>query len=174
MRRAGLVAVAVALAGCGGSSHTTVSSAPPPTPLATGFHLVIPAFGPGGGVPRQYTCDGADTPIPLHWSGVPRGAKELALVIRDPDAPGGDFVHWAVAGISPTSTSVPAGAVQGRNSFGSIGYRGPCPPHGQSHHYVISLSALSGPSGLKPGFRADQLHTAAVAITTVIRTYSRR
>jgi Raf kinase inhibitor-like YbhB/YbcL family protein len=110
---------------------------------------------------------------------VPKGAKELVLVMRDPDAPGGDFIHWAVAGIPPATTGFPAGGVPGlvapgQNSFGSLGYRGPCPPKGNAHHYVITLSALAAPSGLKPGFTADQLHTQALGIATLIGTYARR
>lgn len=189
MRRAALAAAtAVALAGCGdsgGHSTTTTSTTTrtatvtptgttpaPPVSLARGFHLTSPAFRANGAIPKQYTCDGTGTPPPLRWTGVPRHAKELVLVMRDPDAPSGDFVHWAVAGISPTATS-PAG-VEGRNSSGTIGYTGPCPPPGRPHHYVITLSALSGPSGLKSGFTPDQLRTAAAGIATLVGTYARR
>ena len=84
--------------------------------------------------------------------------------MRDPDAPGGDFIHWAVAHLEPASGSLvlaraarPAGAVLGQNSFGSLGYRGPCPPAGPAHHYRITVYALSQPSGLKQGFSAGDL-----------------
>jgi Raf kinase inhibitor-like YbhB/YbcL family protein len=126
-----------------------------------------------------YTCDGRGTSLPLSWSGVPHDAKELVLVMRDPDAPGGTFVHWALAGIAPTATGFPAGGVSGqvipgRNSAGTLGYTGPCPPAGaQAHHYVLTLSALVSPSGLHPGFTADQLQTRALAIATLIGTYAR-
>jgi Raf kinase inhibitor-like YbhB/YbcL family protein len=102
------------------------------------------------------------------------------LVVRDPDAPGGGFVHWAVAGINPATTSFPAGGVSGqitpgRNSFGSLGYRGPCPPTGASaHHYVFTLSALASASGLRTGFSPDQLQTQALGIATLTGTYARR
>jgi Raf kinase inhibitor-like YbhB/YbcL family protein len=97
------------------------------------------------------------------------------LVIRDPDAPTGNFVHWAAAGIPPNEIEVPESAIEGRNSFGSLGYRGPCPPRGgKPHHYVITLDALGSPSGLKTGFSADQLRTAALAIATLTGTYARR
>lgn len=185
----GIVA-ALSLAGCGGSSmttSTTASTAPaqettasttrsstpaPAVHLAAGFHLTSPAFKQNGQIPRQYTCDGAGTPIPLRWSGVPSTAKELVLVMSDPDAPSGDFVHWAVAGISPQA-GAPTG-VEGRNSTGKTGYTPPCPPAGKAHHYVITLSALGGPSRLKTGFTPDQLRTAAVGIATLIGTYARR
>jgi Raf kinase inhibitor-like YbhB/YbcL family protein len=99
--------------------------------------------------------------------------------MRDPDAPGGDFVHWAVAGISPRTAGFPSGGVPGlitpgRNSFGSLGYRGPCPPQGATHHYVITLTALSAASGLRPGFSADQLRAPTVATATLTGTYGRR
>ncbi len=146
--------------------------------LASGFRLSSPAFGAGGTIPSDYTCDGTETSLPLTWSGVPPGTKELVLVMRDPDAPGGNFVHWAVAGIDPTTTGFGAGGVSGmvipgRNSFGTLGYRGPCPPQGSTHHYVISLSALAAPSGLAPGFSPDQLQTSALGIATLIGTYGR-
>jgi hypothetical protein len=187
---AAAVALGVTLAACG-SSHTTATTAtatstPAPagvTPgqtLASGFRLTSPAFRPGAAIPRQYTCDGSDLSLPLRFSGVPRSARELVLVMRDPDAPGGNFVHWALAGIAPGATALPVGGVAGRvipgrNSFGSLGYRGPCPPPGGGpHHYVLTLSALSGASGLRPGFAPDQLQTAALGIATLIGTYARR
>jgi Raf kinase inhibitor-like YbhB/YbcL family protein len=169
-----------------GGSQTSHSAASPtdttPAPaarLARGFHLSSPAFHSDGPIPRQYTCDGSDLSPPLRISGVPAAAKELVLVMRDPDAPSGNFVHWALAAVPPGTTQLRAGGVPGqiipgRNSFGSLGYKGPCPPRGDKpHHYVISLNALSGPSGLKPGFTADELQTAAVAIATLTGTYRR-
>jgi Raf kinase inhibitor-like YbhB/YbcL family protein len=140
------------------------------------MRLTSPAFVAGTAIPRTYTCDGRDLPPPLRWSGIPPSARELVLVMRDPDAPGGNFVHWAVAGIPPTASGLPAkGVVEGRNSFGTVGYRGPCPPAGdKAHHYVLTLSALGGRSGLGAGFSADQLHTAAVGLATLVGTYRRR
>jgi Raf kinase inhibitor-like YbhB/YbcL family protein len=196
---------AVLLAGCGGghSSSSGSASAPgvststapasgnstaaprpagvkPGARLASGFHLVSPAFPPGGAIPRAFTCDGRDVSLPLQYSGVPRAARELVLVMRDPDAPGGNFVHWAVAGIAPSTrefqtAGVPGLIIAGRNSFGTLGYRGPCPPQGaKAHHYVLTLIALSGRSGLRTGFTTDQLRVSALAIATLIGTYARR
>jgi Raf kinase inhibitor-like YbhB/YbcL family protein len=178
-----LLAATVILAGCGGSSsstsRSTVTTAPTASTsaitLAAGFHLSSAGFHPNGPIPRVYTCDGRDAPLPLQWTGVPADTKELVLVMRDPDAPAGPFVHWAVAGIAPSATTVPAhGAILGRNSFGSLGYRGPCPPAGaRPHHYVLTLSALATPSGLHPGFNPDQLQSRALGIATLIGTYAR-
>jgi Raf kinase inhibitor-like YbhB/YbcL family protein len=179
------VAIAFALAGCGGSassssssSSRTASSTSPataPVHLSPTLHLSSSVFHPGGPIPRQYTCDGADTQLPLTWSGVPKGTHELVLTMRDPSAPTPNFVHWAVAGIPASATGVPAsGTVEGRNSFGSTGYRGPCPSAGKPHHYVITLSALSGPSGLNAGFATTAApRSAALAIATLIGTYAR-
>lgn len=148
-----------------------------PAIIASGrIRLSSPAFRAGGTIPPAYTCEGADTPLPLRWSGVPKQAHELVLVMRDPDAPGGNFVHWAVAGIPPAATGLPAsGTIEGRNGYGTVGYRGPCPPRGaRPHSYVITLSALAGLSGLRTGFSADQLRTAALGLGILIGTYGRR
>jgi Raf kinase inhibitor-like YbhB/YbcL family protein len=164
----------------GVSTPSTTSTFSTTATLARGFHLTSPAFASGAAIPAAYTCDGNGVSPPLQISGVPSGATELVLVMRDPEAPGGNFVHWALAGIPPTTASLPSGGVPGlvapgRNSFGTLGYRGPCPPRGgPAHHYVLTLSALSTSSGLRSGFQADQLSSPAVGIATLIGTYARR
>jgi Raf kinase inhibitor-like YbhB/YbcL family protein len=198
VRRLVVLAVLV-LGGCGGgggststhasatsaaSTTTTVASSSAtasagssslhPVTLARGFRLSSPAFHNNGAIPTRYTCSGAGEPIPLRWSGVPKSARELVLVMRDPDAPGSPFTHWTLAGISPQTHSAPANAIAGRNSTGSNGYTPPCPPHGsRAHHYVITLSALSEASGLRLGFDPNQLRSAAVGIATLVGTYRR-
>jgi len=153
----------VALAGCGGNGRTQ-TAAPPKAPA--GIALASPAFAPGGQIPRAYTCDGRDISPPLRWGTAPRGTTELTLRMEDPDAPGGTFTHWSVDGISPTATAVaagqtPRGGRPGRNGFGTLGYRGPCPPRGDPpHHYVIRISALAGRRLLAAG--------------TLVGTYARR
>ena len=85
---------------------------------------------------------------------MPEGTAELALVVEDPDAPGGTFTHWLAYGIDPRTTSFGTGAMpalEGENGFGDIGYGGPCPPEGEEHHYVFRLLALHAPSELDPG-----------------------
>jgi Raf kinase inhibitor-like YbhB/YbcL family protein len=163
------------------TSTTAITSASvTPATLAKGFHLRSPAFVDGAQIPSIYTCDGNGISPPLQFTGAPPGTRELVLVMRDAEAPGGDFVHWAVAGIPPHTADLPPGGVPGLvspgiNSFGSLGYRGPCPPVGaKAHHYVFSLSALSTPSGLRPGFHVDQLQSTAIGIATLIGTYARR
>ena len=134
--------------------------------------LTSPAIPPGGPIPAEYTCDGTDISPPLVWSGVPGGTQSLLVVIADPDAPGGTFYHWAIYGVprrgwpglnAGFSRNPPAGVRQARNDFGTIGYRGPCPPRGSTHHYRIELYALSRPTldlladrigaGCRPGRR---------------------
>jgi Raf kinase inhibitor-like YbhB/YbcL family protein len=181
MRRLALAATALIAAGCGGGSHSSSSTTTATATRPTTTHLdtkpnLTSAFTPNGPIPSLYTCDGADKPLPLRWSTVPKGTRELVLVMRDPDAPIPDFVHWAVAGIPPSARQIPAGAIEGRNSSGTIGYHGPCPPRGaRPHHYVLTLSALAAPSGLtKPGFSADALRAPALGIYTLVGTYQRR
>ena len=117
-------------------------------------------------IPPRHTEDGQDTSPPLLWEGVPEGAAELALIVDDPDAPTPEpWVHWLIAKIPPSATALgenvthpsgstaPAGAVQGTNSFGSIGYGGPAPPKGHgTHHYHFKLYALDAPVDVAEGF----------------------
>ena len=153
------------------------TSAPAQRPvLAGGFTVTSPAFRDQGAIPARFTCKGADVSLPLTISGAPASAKELIIALRDPNAPNGDFVHWALAGVSPATHTVPSGGVPGlvapgRNSYGTLGYRGPCPPTGQLHHYVLTVTALAAPSGLRAGFTIDALRTPAVAIATLTGTF---
>jgi Raf kinase inhibitor-like YbhB/YbcL family protein len=119
----------------------------------TTMELISSAFAPQGDIPRRHTCDGHDESPPLAWSGVPAGAKSLALVIDDPDAPDPaaprmTWVHWVVYNIPPGTTGfaagisqLPPGTRQGLNDWQQAGYRGPCPPIGR-HRYVHKLYAL--------------------------------
>jgi hypothetical protein len=116
------------------------------------FTISSAAFEANGTIPTDYTCSGADKSPPLAWSGAPGGAASFALVCEDPDAPGGTFYHWGVYNLSADlqgleeGASLPKGAKTVRNSFGTMGYRGPCPPKGHgTHHYHFRLIALSVP-----------------------------
>jgi Raf kinase inhibitor-like YbhB/YbcL family protein len=115
------------------------------------------AFAPGGTIPRLYTCDGRDISPPLKWSAIPGDATQLMLVMKDLDAPGGDFIHWQMSELSPRSSGLGAGeapavGIAGTNSFGTTGYRGPCPPRGDKpHHYVITVTALGDARSLAIG-----------------------
>lgn len=115
--------------------------------------LTSPGLPPAGDIPKQYTCDGSDISPPLAWSGAPKGTASFALVVEDPDAPGGTFRHWAAYDIPATATRLAAGYhagapapfPEGKNDFGKTGYSGPCPPPGTRHRYVFTLIALSRP-----------------------------
>lgn len=127
------------------------------------FSLTSPAFAEGGDIPRDNSCDGADSPIPLEWSDEPAGTSELALIMDDPDARG--FIHWVLAGIPAgvgrlDGSSLPSSVVQGANSAGGTGYTGPCPPSG-SHRYVLTLIALSSPLGVTGSPSAEEVRSAA-------------
>ena len=128
----------------------------------------------------MHTCDGPDASPPLRATGVPAAAKEVVIVMVDHDA--GDFMHWGIAHLAPHASidlpagAKPAGAVLGRNDFGSLGYRGPCPPSGErAHHYEITVYALSRPSMLKPGFSAGAVTgLPALATGRLTGRYARR
>jgi Raf kinase inhibitor-like YbhB/YbcL family protein len=131
-----------------------------------GIVVETPAFAPGGTIPRPHTGDGEDLSPALAWAGLPPGTAELALVVDDPDAPVAEpWVHWMVYAVPGNQSRLPggfhgtlvppgmAGLRQGRNSWGTIGYRGPAPPRGHGvHHYRFTLYAvdrvLDLPSGL--------------------------
>jgi Raf kinase inhibitor-like YbhB/YbcL family protein len=131
-------------------SSPTATEAPVPT--AT-FKLTTSAFPAGGSIPPRFTCDGADISPDLAWSGAPAGTAALVLLVDDPDASG--FVHWIVldlagadSGTLPRGDSAsPVAHAQGTNDFGTVGWRGPCPPSGE-HRYRFTLSALAAPLGL--------------------------
>jgi Raf kinase inhibitor-like YbhB/YbcL family protein len=139
-----------------------------------------PAFAEGKGIPAKYSCDGANVSPPLSWSGVPAGAKSLALVIDDPDAPSGTYVHWILGGLAPSTRSlaedtVPDGAWQAPNSADDRAYAGPCPPSG-THHYRFTLYALSSQIArdLSRGETLARIGDAALASGRLTGTYQGR
>ncbi|HVB82217.1 MAG TPA: YbhB/YbcL family Raf kinase inhibitor-like protein [Candidatus Binataceae bacterium] len=131
------------------------------------------AFAAGATIPVGYTCNSptVESP-PLAWKGVPDDTKTLVLILEDPDAPHGTFFHWVVYNLPatlhgldanvPPSERLPNGGLQGVNSLGQIGYKGPCPPRGSApHHYHFDLTALDTVLDLKPGATAAQVEEAA-------------
>jgi|SRR5437899_1806695 len=172
MRARGTVArVTVALAGfayyvCGEHMLVPLRAA---TEKAT-MQLTSPAFNEGGPIAEKYTCDGKNASPPLKWSGTPAGAKSLALIADDPDAPGGAWVHWVLYDIPTTVSALaedlsksqytPEGAKQGLNGFKHLGYGGPCPPPGKPHRYFFKLYALDALLDLKPGAQGVELERA--------------
>jgi Raf kinase inhibitor-like YbhB/YbcL family protein len=138
----------------------------------TSMELTSSSFQDGK-IPRQFTCDGADASPHLAWTAPPALTKSLALLVTDPDAPAGTWVHWVLFNLPATarelSIGVPKvqnvgdGSLQGRNDFGRIGYGGPCPPRGTDHRYFFRLYALDTQLNLSPGATRDQLESAMQA-----------
>ena len=141
------------------------------------------AFADGQAIPQQYSCDGADQSPPLRWGEPPPGTKSFALIVDDPDAPGGTFRHWGAFDIPADARSLSAGQAAGAqavNDFGKTGYGGPCPPKGHGvHHYHFKLFALGVDRlGLGATAKVAELENTAKrhAITQgeLIGTYERR
>lgn len=134
--------------------------------------LGSPAFHDGEEIPRRYTCEGDDVSPPLHIQDTPAAASSLVLIVEDPDAPGGTFVHWLLWNVPSRVEMLPEAiprtatvsglspAAQGTNDFGRIGYGGPCPPPGPPHRYRFRLFALDHTLSLDPGADRARLERA--------------
>jgi Raf kinase inhibitor-like YbhB/YbcL family protein len=154
LRRVVLVLGTALLLTCSrGEGRSVAEASEAPKEATHGMTISSPAFADGKSIPAKYTCDGSDTIPPLAFAGVPQAAKSLALVVDDPDAPGGTFDHWIVWNIPPSTSSVAEGkapqGMTGRNGFGKDGYGGPCPPGGE-HRYFFKLYALDSTMNLSP------------------------
>ena len=151
--------------------------------VAASIGVSSQAFSSGGSIPARYTCNGADVSPPLSWTGVPGGAHSLALTVIDPDAPGKPFVHWVIFNLPPASSDLsegaapPGGSVQGRNDFGSNGYRGPCPPPGSRHDYHFKVYALDAMMSLAEGASncsfQDVINGHVLATGEIVGTFKR-
>jgi len=130
-----------------------------------GFVINSPALGANKEIPLIYTCKGQNISLPLSWSGVPKGARSLALVIYDEDTPWPNFYHWEVFNIPPSQHNLPADAhlaaneQEANNSWGKQIYEGPCPTQGE-HHYVIRLYALDQNLSISADKSPLELHRA--------------
>ncbi|MEV6984986.1 YbhB/YbcL family Raf kinase inhibitor-like protein [Sphaerisporangium sp. NPDC051017] len=165
-----VLAAAITLAGCSAEGATP----------ASGLKVASPAFAEGAEIPKKYACaarGGQDVSPPLTWSGVPSSARELAIVVDDPDAPGGSYIHWIVTGIPATTTRADEGTAPGtvaRGSGGDPAYKGPCPPSGV-HHYHFIVYAL--PEAVTASGDPQTLHRrikdAAIASGETIGTFAR-
>ena len=156
------------------------------------IRVMSSAFADDQPIPRKYTGEGEDVSPPLSWSDVPTTAKELALICDDPDAPQAEpWVHWVLYKIPPRAGRLPeglpgdktlrepAGAMQGINSFGKIGYGGPMPPRGHGvHHYHLKVYALKQALDVQPGMDKVGLLAAmrgvVIAEGELVGTYERK
>lgn len=195
--RAVSLALAAVMSGC-------ERSAPPPAaePVQRGAEeqqgaeamsltMQSSAFGNSASIPKRYTGDGDDVSPPLNWTGVPAAAREVALICDDPDAPRPQpWVHWVIYKIPAAASGLPegvakaekpgepAGSLQGKNSWGRIGYGGPAPPRGHGvHHYHFKLYALDRALDVAPGLDKDgllaEMQGHILAEAELIGTYQR-
>lgn len=178
-------------------AHTTSTQAKPPATKASAkpsnssesasssfgkIKLTSTAFKPGGPISAQYTCDGADISPPLQWHDVPHGTAELFLLAIDLGGSSSEAIQWSVAGISPSSSGIPAGglppgAVAGLNSAGKVGWSGICGAKGQLQRVAFLFYALNHKLDLKSGFNPIQarsgLKGATLATGLTAATYKR-
>jgi len=119
------------------------------------------AFAAGEMIPKKFTCDGPDVSPKLSWGVGPEKTQSFVLIMDDPDAPAGTWVHWVLFDLPADAKVLSEGVAkdeqlakggrQGRNDFGKIGYGGPCPPPGNPHRYFFKLYALDAKLNLKAG-----------------------
>lgn len=125
------------------------------------FTLTSSAITDGATIPDRFTCAGADVSPALSWTAAPEGTKSFALIVDDPDAPVGTWVHWVLFNLPASATTLPEavpakenladGSRHGRNDFKRLGYGGPCPPPGKPHRYFFKLYAVDRLLDLPPG-----------------------
>lgn len=156
----------IGLVGCGadGRADNQMSGeGPMENATITTFALTSDAFADGEPIPTQFSCDGADQPPPLAWSEPPHGTQSFALIVDDPDAPGGTFRHWGAYDIPASVRSVSGPFQQAVNDFGKSGYGGPCPPKGHGpHRYRFKLLALDVEKlDVAPGAKIQDVEAAA-------------
>jgi Raf kinase inhibitor-like YbhB/YbcL family protein len=168
---------------CGGPSGSGDAEDLADKPLDAVITVTSPAFTDGAPIPTEFSCDGDDVSPPLAWAGVPDDAVELALVVDDPDARNGPYVHWVLFGLDPSVSGleqgeVLAGARQAKNSAGDAEYKGPCPPGGDdAHHYRFTVYALGEKitvdDGADTGDALKAVDEAATAKGTLTGTFDR-
>jgi Raf kinase inhibitor-like YbhB/YbcL family protein len=194
VRAVAIVAIALLVAGCAHDGRTLRAPPPgavsPPLPTTTvagqttavrALALSSVSFEPGGPLPIEFTCDGAGVSPPLEWGSVPEGTVELVLTVTDSDA--NQFVHWVLTGLDPSTQAlavgvVPDDAVEAKNTKGTVGWTGPCPPRGGgSHHYVFTLYALTASTGITEDMSGSDAIAAISQIpgltATLLGTYER-
>ena len=135
------------------------------------MRITSQAFTDGGTIPDKYSKYGENRIPPIHFEEVPSKARSLALIVDDPDAPNGTFVHWVIwnlptrlrsipEGVPRDVLKLPDGSQQGKNDFGNVGWNGPCPPPGKPHHYRFRVFAVDGKLALPARSSAGDLERA--------------
>jgi Raf kinase inhibitor-like YbhB/YbcL family protein len=155
---------------------------------AMNLSITSTAFSEGQPIPQKFTCQGSDISPPLVWTNAPADTKSFALIMDDPDAPVGTWVHWVLYDLPANTTGLPEdvaktqvianGAKQGLNTWPRLGYGGPCPPPGKPHRYFFKLYALDRMLDLKPGATKKDLLKAmeghVLAEGQLMGTYQRK
>jgi Raf kinase inhibitor-like YbhB/YbcL family protein len=163
---AAVLAVSAACGDGGQPADQGLSASPEKGEQAMPFELTSTAFAAGESIPRKYTCDGQDISPPLQWKDPPEGTQSFALIVDDPDAPRGTWVHWVLYNLPPSARALPEalssdadlpdGSRNGQNSWQRLGYGGPCPPSG-THRYFFKLHALDAQLNLAAGGSKEEL-----------------
>ncbi len=185
----GLAAVAFASAAGAALAGSAAAAAGTAPQAAAAMTLTSPAFEQGALIPKDYAGDGKNTSPPLAWDRVPEGTVSFALIMEDPDARMGPYIHWLICDLSGTTRMVPEGlpkedtltrpvsAVQGTNSAKGVGYTGPRPPKGENHRYFFRLYALDERLDIPGSFSKKQLEAAMkdhiLAQATLMGRYGR-
>jgi len=154
------------------------------SPSMESFVCTSPSFKHKGGIPKKFTCEGENISPALEWKNAPKNTQSFALIVDDPDAPAGTWVHWVVFNIPGTQTHIPEGqlpkgAQQGTTSFKKQEYGGPCPPVGHGiHHYHFKLYALKTKLTVDDGADKSMVEKAMqgniLAQTELVGTYERK
>jgi len=182
-----------AIVSCNNHSNTISATTPDTQVAPTPLHIYSTAFKEGDTIPTIYTCDSSNVSPPLHWNNPFKNTVSFALIVDDPDAPMGTWVHWVVYNIPASDTvlmtdiahvsniasdtDVINGSKQGMTSFGKPGYGGPCPPNG-THHYHFKLYALSAllqfPAGLSKNKLVAAMKGHVLAEADLVGVYKKK
>ncbi len=187
---AALAAAAVtsfALLACGGGGSESPTVLPQDMAAAAELTVHSSSFQAGSDIPVEHTCDGNDASPQLAWSPPPPGTRSIVIIVDDPDAPRGPFIHWTLYNLPGDLRSLDAGVrantnldggIQGENDFGRIGYGGPCPPAGPAHEYRFWVYALAETLSLEPRSKGGQVIAAmrgrVIAVGNLSGTYTRK
>lgn len=146
------------------------SGSPAKAGSAMAFTITTSAFASGAAIPERYTCKGEDLSPALEWRDAPAKTASFAIIMDDPDAPAGVWIHWLIWNLPPSMGALQQGVSkagqfvdgtqEGRNSFGKTGYNGPCPPPGQTHRYFFRMYALDTKLNLSAEADRSQLDAA--------------
>jgi Raf kinase inhibitor-like YbhB/YbcL family protein len=180
------ITVSILIACPNGDTAPEKSPATVATPVPQNLTVSSPDIANGQSIAKKFTADGANLSPAINWSAPPNKTASFALIADDPDAPGGDWIHWVVYDIQASEKGLPANvsneevlpnhASQGKNSFRKTGYGGPQPPPGKLHHYYFTVYALDSrglPKGLDASGLLKSMQGHILAAGRLMGTYKR-